>query len=303
MMSTNTPNASAGLSQPVTTYMSADTGVGLVIVDVDKDGVIEDGDTAVLVRNHHASVTDIAFGKQEINYAYGDPHMAQADESSGYTGQMEDNLRQLAQSVYDQLRAGQNADAQVNTFVAAAHAITSNGSITDQKFDFHNDIAFVNRNGVRTIFDVKIVGNVAVTENVDVQVTNGRSKQVAHVVEFDNLWLDQAGDKLSGGGVRQATAADQTTTLPIFRAVSGGDAGYNYGLTLNNGKDNYLFTDVNGQYVVKTNGSIDATGLQWVHGFVNKTDPTGEGFYADLWGGWFSRFVTSYDSDRAKQKT
>ena len=296
-------NLSPNAGPAVATYMSAGTGVGLVIVDVDKDGVIEDGDTAVLVRNHHASVTDIAFGRREINYAWGDPHMAQADESSGYTGQMEDNLRQLAQSVYDQLRAGQGADSQVNAFVAAADAITSNGGITDQKFDFHNDIAFINRNGVRTIFDVKIVGNVAVTENVDVQVTQARSKQVAHVVEFDNLWLDQAGDQLSGGGVRNATAADQTTTLPIFRAVSGGDAGYNYGLTVNGGKDNYLFADVDWQHVVKTDGSIDATGLEWVHGFAHRTDKSGEGLYGDMWGLWLSRLVNSYDSDRAKQKS
>lgn len=296
-------NLSPNAGPAVATYMSAGTGVGLVIVDVDKDGVIEDGDTAVLVRNHHASVTDIAFGKQEINYAYGDPHMAQADASSGYTGQMEDNLRQLAQSVYDQLRAGQGADSQVNAFVAAADAITSNGGITDQKFDFHNDIAFINRNGVRTIFDVKIVGNVAVTENVDVQVVGGPSnKKAVQVVEFDNLWLDQAGDQLSGGGVRNATAADQTTTLPIFRAVSGGDAGYNYGLTVDGGKANYLFADVDWQHVVKTDGSVDTAGLDFVKaGFVGPRgigDPF-EGMGGNLWADYMlSRWVDSYDSER-----
>jgi len=298
-MSTNamSPNTAA---QPVTTYMSASSGVGVVIVDVNQDGIIEDGDTAVAVRNYHASVIDIAFGRQEINYAWGDPHMAQADASSGYTELMEGNLRDLVQSVYDQLKAGRGADSQVNAFVAAAHAITSNSSITDQKFDFHNDIAFINRNGVRTIFDVKIVGNVAVTENVDVQVTRANSKQVAYVAEFDNLWLDQAGDQLSGGGVRNATSDDQTTTLPIFRAVSGGDQGYNYGLTLNGGRDNYLFADVNWQHVIKTDGSLDATGMDWVHGFSHRWDETG--YYGDMWGLWLSRFVNSYDSDRARTR-
>lgn len=295
-MSTNA-TAPTTATQPVTTYMSASSGVGVVIVDVDNDGIIEDGDTAVLVRNHAASVTDIAFGKLEINYAWGDPHMAQADASSGYTGQMEENLRLLVQSVYDKLKAGQSADQEANAFVAAADAITGNSAITDQKFDFHNDIAFINRNGVRTIFDVKIVGNVAVTENVDVQVTHANSKQVAYVAEFDNLWLDQAGDQLSGGDVRNATTDDQTTTLPIFRAVSGGDAGYNYGLTLNGGKDNYLFADVDWQHVIKTDGSLDATGLTWVHGFSHMWDETG--YYGDIWGLWLSRFVNSHDSDRA----
>lgn len=287
------------VSSPVATYMS--NGVGLVIVDVDKDGVIEDGDTAVLVQNHQASVTDIAFGKLEINYAWGDPHMAQADASSGYTGQMEDNLRQLVQGVYDKLKVGQNADAQVNAFVSGANAITGNSSITDQKFDFHNDIAFMNANGVRTVFDVKIAGDVAYTENVDVQVANAKSKNVAHVVEFDNIWLDQACDKLSGGVLRNATGADQTTTLPIFRSVWGGDAGYNYGLTFDNGKSNYLFADVDLQKVVKADGSIDSTGLSHVYGFVKRTDPTGAGWYSDMWSTWLSRFVKNYDSETFKK--
>lgn len=51
----------------------------MVIVDVDKDRIIEEGDTVVLVDNWRAAVSDIAFGKQEINHAWGDTHMSQDD--------------------------------------------------------------------------------------------------------------------------------------------------------------------------------------------------------------------------------
>jgi hypothetical protein len=74
----------------------------IVIVDVDNDGVIEDRDSVVLVDNRRAAVTDTAFGKQEINHAWDDTHISQADASSGYSQAMELQLRGKAQDFYTQ---------------------------------------------------------------------------------------------------------------------------------------------------------------------------------------------------------
>jgi len=166
-MSTNIPGNLA------TTHVSAAAGVGVVIIDVDKDGVIEDGDSVILVDNRRAAVSDIAFGKQEINHAWGDTHMSQADASSGYSQAMELRLRGKAQDLYTQRLQGAGqagiAASALDAFVAEARSITD---AAGAKFDFSSDIAFVSSNGVRLLLDVGSAQGVeeVATERLTVQV-------------------------------------------------------------------------------------------------------------------------------------
>jgi hypothetical protein len=278
-MSTNIPGNLA------TTHVSAAAGVGVVIIDVDKDGVIEDGDSVVLVDNRRAAVSDIAFGKQEINHAWGDTHMSQADASSGYSQATELRLRGKAQDLYTQLLQGAGqagtAASALDAFVAEARSITDTA---DAKFDFSSDIAFVSRNGVRLLLDVDSApgGNAVATEKLTVQVLD--QGLVTRVVQFDNIWLgnpnDDRNNKLEITANRNGNADDQAeTTLPIIRALASQAAGsgaVNYGVTVNQGRDNFLITDRNFEEVIRSDGTVDGTKASWVQGFHKR-------FADDLW--------------------
>jgi len=176
-------------------HVSRGLGVGVVFVDVDRDGRLESGDTVLLVNDNEGSVTDIAFGRDQVHRFVG------SSVSRGRLGD-EASLLALAQQVYTGVLDG---GADIDTTL---RQMLDNGAMSASNFaqalSAEQDFGFVNRNGVRVQIDLERGGAVADAWDVFFDRASGTRVQQRSPIVLDlnrNGAADITGANILGDGV------------------------------------------------------------------------------------------------------
>lgn len=217
--------------------------------DKNNDGVVNEGDLIVRTKQSDASVTTWVVGQDEGLHAWGDPHL----DNFTLTNDAKQTLTVALQAAFDDAKEDGQLD-NPRCLVDIDQALPS-GDQRDNILDFHHDIVLKLTDGTRLEIDVAKLGDVAFTENVDIEVLDENGNPL--VLTIGEIWAGNGGANLSG--VRETTDNDE------LQAVTGEEAAGLYvfheyeGANVINGVVMYGNKVGTRDYahVVKVDGSLD----------------------------------------------
>jgi hypothetical protein len=162
--------------------------------DKNNNGQVDDGDLFVRTRQSDASVTTYIVGQDEGLYAWGDPHLDNLAFSAEGKNAVTASLRSTFEDAKDGKLDNKSSLGQVD------RALATHGK-RDNIMDFHANIAIGLTDRTRVEFDVARQGNVAYTENVDLDIVDTQGKK--RTVTFTEVWA-------GNGGAGQSRAMETT---------------------------------------------------------------------------------------------
>lgn len=162
--------------------------------DKNNDGKVSDGDLFVRTHQSGASVTTYVVGQSEGLFAWGDPHL----DNLAFSAEGKAAVTAALQSTFEDAKDGTLNDQSL--LGKLDQAVDKNG-VRDNIMDFHANIAVSLTDDTRVEFDVARKGDVAYTENVDVDVVDAQGNK--RTVTFSEIWSEN-------GGAGQSRAVDST---------------------------------------------------------------------------------------------
>ena len=162
--------------------------------DKNNNGQVDDGDLFARTRQSDASVTTYIVGKDEGLFAWGDPHL----DNLAFSAEGKTAVIGSVKSVFEDAKDGKLDNQSLLGNVD--QALESHGA-RDNIMDFHANIAIGLTDNTRVEFDVARQGNVAYTENVDLDVVDAQGNK--RTVTFTEIWS-------GNGGAGQSRALDST---------------------------------------------------------------------------------------------
>jgi hypothetical protein len=162
--------------------------------DKNNNGQVDDGDLFARTRQSDASVTTYIVGKDEGLFAWGDPHL----DNLAFSAEGKAAVIGSVKSVFEDAKDGKLDNQSLLGNID--QALGSHGT-RDNIMDFHANIAIGLTDNTRVEFDVARQGNVAYTENVDLDVVDAQGNK--RTVTFTEIWS-------GNGGAGQSRALDST---------------------------------------------------------------------------------------------
>jgi hypothetical protein len=172
--------------------------------DKNNDGVVNEGDLIVCTKQSDASVTTWVVGQDEGLHAWGDPHL----DNFTLTNDAKQTLTVALQAAFDDAKEDGQLDNQ-RCLVDIDQALASRGQ-REGMVDFHHDIVVKTSDGTRLKIDVAELGDVAFTENVDIEVLDENGNKLT--LTISEVWAGNGGANLSG--VRETTGNPELQAVP-----------------------------------------------------------------------------------------
>lgn len=187
--------------------------------DKNNDGVVNEGDLIVRTKQRHAEVTTWVVGQDEGLHAWGDPHL----DNFTLTNDAKQTLTVALQAAFDDAKEDGQLDNQ-GCLVDIDQALPS-GDEGESIFDFHGNVCLALTDGTRLEFYVAKLGDVAFTENVDLEVLDENGSPL--VLTIGEIWEGNGGEGQSGVKVttnndgEQAVKRTEAENLHVFHEYEG----------------------------------------------------------------------------------
>jgi hypothetical protein len=177
--------------------------------DKNNNGKVDDGDLFVKTSQKQASVTTYVVGANEGLFAWGDPHL----DNLAFTAEGKTAVIASLTAAFEDAKDGKLDNASLLGNID--QALATHGT-RDNIMDFHSNIAVSLTDGTRVEFDVVLHGSEALTERLDVDVTDASG--ATRTVTFTEI--------LASNGGAGASKAMETTNNIAEQAVKDSNSVY-----------------------------------------------------------------------------
>lgn len=177
--------------------------------DKNNNGKVDDGDLFVKTSQSQASVTTYVVGANEGLFAWGDPHL----DNLAFTAEGKTAVIASLTAAFEDAKDGKLDNASLLGNID--QALAAHGT-RDNIMDFHSNIAVSLTDGTRVEFDVVLHGREALTERLDVDVTDASG--ATRTVTFTEI--------LASNGGAGASKAMETTNNVAEQAVKDSNSVY-----------------------------------------------------------------------------